>query len=106
MGTLLKAVCSNCDFSEEFLFGGGMQDFDRVCNLPAIEKRTGKFVVENYFRNKTNADLKFYNQSGMYAGEPGADYHQWMDVYLKSDHNICPLCNEFAMRFEMIGFYD
>ena len=83
-----------------------MLNFTRVCHVPAIDSRTGKFVVKNFIRNKTNVNLKFYNQAGMYAGELGDDYHQWGDVHLKCSDNICPECGAFTMSFEMLGCYD
>jgi hypothetical protein len=105
MGSVLKAICK-CGFEKEFLFGGGMMDFNTVCNVPALNKETGEFVVENYLSKSSSEDLSFYNQPNMYSGDLGDEYHQWSGVLLKQTGNLCPNCKSFTMNFELIACYD
>lgn len=106
MGTILIANCVQCGFEEEFPYGGGMMDFESVCNVPAISKNTGHFVVRNYFEEKLSGEFLFYNNPEMYSGKLGKDYHEWGEILLKRKNNICPHCKTFTMSFESFAFYD
>ncbi len=108
MGSILKASCKQCKFSKEFAFGAGMTDFTTNCSVPAINKATGEFLVENYF-NKKNLpeDITFYNDSDMYKGElEKYRTHQWQDVHLKHKNNLCPVCFSYSLSFIETGLFD
>ncbi len=50
MGSILTAICRDCGFEKEICFGGGMLNFDTVCNVPAVNKKTwlefGVYVIQ------------------------------------------------------------
>ena len=105
MGSVLKAICK-CGFEQEFLFGAGMMDFETVCNVPAVNKETGEFTVENYFNKDSLENLSFYTQPEMYSGKIIDDYHEWGEVLLKPTANFCPKCKNFKLTFEGIALFD
>lgn len=107
MGTIVRASCCKCGFEKEVFFGGGMSDFTTKCRVPAIETKTGKFVVKNYFKKvQLEGDFVFYDEPRMYEGniEDGAE--KWGEVSLKFKNNLCPYCRTFTLNFESIGLYD
>jgi hypothetical protein len=106
MGLILLAVCDHCDLQESISFGAGMSDFTTVCNVPAINRKTGKLVVKNYLKHRSSKSLSFYNQPNMYSGDLGDEYHEWDDVLLKQTGNLCPNCKSFTMNFELLACYD
>ena len=107
MGSILVAVCKKCGFEKEIFFGGGMLDFDNVCIIPAVNKKTGKFIIKNYLNKSTYSDnIIFYNQPEMYSGVIDEGAHQWCDVYLKRKDNYCPECKGFTLDFEFAGCFD
>jgi len=106
MGQIIMAVCENCGFKKEFLFGAGMRDFTRVCSVPAIDKETGEFVVSNYFRKRKSVKLVFYNQKEMSKSSSAEGHHSWGQVVINEKFNLCPYCKSFTLRFESIGLFD
>ncbi len=106
MGQIINAICKNCGFQKEFFFGAGMSDFKENCAVPAINKETEEFVIENYF-TKSKSDLfVFYNHSDMYKGSINDGNHMWGNVYIKEKHNFCPKCKLFKLNFECFGLFD
>lgn len=107
MGSILTAICGGCGFKKEIFFGGGMLNFTTVCNVPAINKNTGEFIITNYLNKSTYSDnIIFYNQPEMYSGVIDEGAHQWCDVYLKRKDNYCPECKGFTLDFEFAGCFD
>lgn len=103
---LLKAKCELCGFCATANFGGGMIDFMKVCHVPAIDKRTGSFVVKNLFDKKNSKHHSFYNEAPMNSGILKSSKLQWMHVQLKATNNYCPECKAFAMSFIQAGYFD
>ena len=100
MGEILNAKCDQCGFQQQFRFGAGMGDHLTQCSVPAIDKQTGDFVVENYFKKDSfNGQFMFYNEPEMYHGEVDRKYIQWKEVKLKRTDNLCPNCLRFKMSF-------
>lgn len=107
MGQILIANCKKCGFQKEFLFGGGMRNFKTVCNVPAINKSTGEFAVENILKkDKLTGSFTFYNEPELYVGNPETEELQWCDVVLKENDNLCPYCKEFTIVFNVMGCFD
>ena len=106
MGALLTAKCELCGFSANAVLGGGMMNFTKVCHVPAIDKRTGSFVIKNLFDKKNNKHYTFYNEAAMYSGIIDSTDLRWLDVQLKSTNNYCPQCKAFSMRFIRVGCFD
>lgn len=107
MGTILNAICLNCNFQTVFHYGSGMLAFEKECNVPALNLKTGKFVIENYF-NKTALKHKviFYTEREMYQGKKEKSGHQWGNVMINEHKNKCPLCKQFTLDFEFRGLFD
>ncbi len=106
MGQIINAICKNCSFQKEFLFGAGMMDFTKVCKVPAVDKETGKFVVKNYLSNKKMGNIIFYNHNDMFKGTIGDDYHSWGEINIKKEFNLCPECKLFTLNFDEIALFD
>ena len=107
MGSLLKAICSECDFEKEFMLGGGMLDFTTMCNVPAFNKKTKKFVVKNYFeKDELKGEIVFYNDPTMFKRKDFDRTHQWGEVLLNAKNNFCPKCRSFTLDFECFGNFD
>jgi hypothetical protein len=106
MGSILIASCKKCGFEKSDIFyGGGMIDFIEVCNVPAINKRTGQMVVKNIFK-KHSKNIAFYTEPSMYKGKLGKNRHQWGEIYLRKFKNHCPQCQSFSLSFHDIGCWD
>jgi hypothetical protein len=100
MGQILEAKCAKCGFKKEVLFGGGMMGGGTICNFPAINKKTGKMVVRNYYKApKPDQNIIFYDDPVMYKGEISSEDYSWDDLGLKKDGNLCPVCKEFQLSF-------
>ncbi len=104
MGNILKAKCS-CGFSENVYFGAGKATFKTECNVPAINKITKKFSVENYFIEQNKKDFDFYNDPQMFKKTDGKTYG-WNDVKIYEKNNYCPKCRQFTLNFEFVGYFD
>ena len=107
MGTLLRAVCNKCGYSNIVNFGAGMLNFTEVCNVPVINKKSGKLEIKNILdKDISKENYSFYNEPEMYQGEDSGKKHQWGDIFLSEERNLCPSCLKFTMNFESEGLYD
>lgn len=107
MGQILNAKCNKCGYHKEIFFGAGMMDFQTVCKVPALNTKTGRLVVKNFYKiDKQSIDITFYCEPEMYQGELGDEGHEWGDIFLSSTNNLCPKCNAFTMDFEDYGHFD
>lgn len=105
MGTLIKAICTSCDFRKKFSFGGGMMEYDKICRVPAIGNDK-KFLVVN-----TKEDLpdgvKLYTNTELYVGElKEGEGIQHSEHWLSPSNNLCPNCKLKVMDFEVYGKFD
>lgn len=108
MGTILKAVCTACNFNKQLFTGGGMHNFTTYHGLPAINLKTKKLVVENYMKKEElKGKVIFYNEAGMSesSGELTANEDD-TDVGLYTEKNKCPACGKYTMNFEFAGVWD
>lgn len=107
MGTILKAACP-CGFvKEDIFYGGGRMNFTTHCEVPAINKKTGKFLTENFFsKDNLPEEIVFYNDPRMYKGKLVQYELQWGKVHLNPLNNLCPSCSDFTMEFQKVGFFD
>ena len=102
MGYLLNASCPKCSFRHDnFNYGAATEDDTPI--LPAIHNETGAFVVEEL---DPDSDLTYYHEFGMNRGKEGPGWIQSFDIFLSPDHNKCPQCGEYAMKFEVVGEWD
>jgi hypothetical protein len=107
MGQIVIAKCDNCGFKQEFTFGAGWADHMTNCSVPAIDQQTGAFVVQNYFEKSTfNGRFRFYNEPGMFEGELKWPFLESGDVALSQTANLCPHCEQFKLRFNIIIWFD
>ena len=102
MRVLLNASCTKCDFRQDGVrFGASTEDDTPI--IPGIDIETGKFVVEKFDEDK---DRSYYHDFGMNRGKEGPGWIQSFDIYLSPDHNKCPQCGEFSMKFEVAGEWE
>ena len=102
MRTLLNAYCTKCDFRHDGVrFGAATEDDTPL--IPAIDPETNQFVVANYDEDD---DLSYYHNFGMNRGKEGPDWIETFGIFLSPDHNKCPKCGEYAMRFEVAGEWE
>lgn len=107
MGQILNAVCNKCGFQKEIIFGAGMMDFQTVCNVPALNAKTGKLVIKNFFKiDKNSIDFTFYSEPTMYKGKIKNDALEWDGIYLSHQNNLCPKCQGYTMEFISCGNFD
>lgn len=107
MGVFIKAKCQDCNWEREFLFGAGMNDFMHSCDVPAINKKTGKFVVKDILDGSVDSNkYVFYNDPKMNVNPIGKDFIQWGEVFLQRTENYCPSCKSFGLSFEDFGSFD
>jgi len=106
MGSIVGAFCNNCGFKEKIYYGGGRFNHTTVCNVPGINKTTGKFEVRNFYEKDKLKDFIFYNDPEMYKGRITDGALEWKDIQLKSSENLCPNCKKFEMNFMTIGDFD
>lgn len=102
MGSLLNAYCTQCEFRHDGIrFGSSHRE--ETPHVPAIDEDTGEFVVAELDEDK---NFSYYHEFGMNKGKRSADWIESADIFLSPDHNKCPQCGEFAMRFEGVGEWD
>lgn len=121
MGGIINAKCK-CGFESGGIFaGGGMRNFARVCNVPALCENCRDLVVVNYIRKdlkcpKCRKRVVVYNDPILQqarkkvAGE--SDIFSWFIDKLKCSfvlpdvYYLCPKCGKKRMRFIDIGCWD
>ena len=102
MRTLLNAYCTKCDFRQDGVRFGATTEDDTPL-IPAIDPETGQFVVAEFDEDN---DLAYYHDFGMNRGKEGPDWIETFGIFLSPDHNKCPKCEEYAMRFEVVGEWE
>jgi C4-type Zn-finger protein len=70
MGLILTAYCEKCGFKrDEIFFGAGKSNHKTVCDVPAIDRNTNQFVVENYLNKENIGDnIQFYTDQELFKG--------------------------------------
>ena len=102
MGTILRAYCENCGFTQNGLpYGVGFKQ--RIPKIPALQKDTKELTLKEF---TDDPNLKFYHQKEMYIGEISGDGIQCLDIHLSQEHNLCPGCGKFTMEFVVEGNWD
>ena len=105
MGTLVKAICTSCDFRRKFSFGHGMMDHETMFKVPALDK-DNKFTVVN-IKEDLFQEFRLYTDSSMYENElPEGEGIQWGQYYLSPKANLCPNCKQKVMDFTVYGQFD
>jgi hypothetical protein len=106
MGTLLTAVCNNCNFEyPEIFFGAGFMNHMTACDVPALDAH-GELVIVNML-DYENKNFRFYSSPEMYQGELQKENGiQWGDIYLNPANNYCPKCHKMTMAFLEGGQFD
>jgi hypothetical protein len=110
MGQILTAHCEKCGFKREKIsFGGCRANYKTVCDVPAIDRNTNQFVVENYYNRENLGDnIQFYTDQELFKGEAdkNSGIWNWGNVLLKIAENKCPVCNNYSMKFIPTGSFD
>ena len=116
MGNMLKASC-RCGFKEEFLAGGGMQNFQTFCGAPAFCTQCQKFVLLNYLAEDTScpdcgAEVTFYNDPSLQQAPKKAHgtiftWNTQKGEFILPDTSYrCPSCGKFDLHFQNAGNWD
>ena len=101
MGKILTGECKNCNFKNEFSFGGDKRNGTTVCMLPAIDKETGEFVELNYYDSQ-NSESKylFYNNEKLQTNDLVSNHRfKNYDVEINQRDNFCPKCKTYGLNF-------
>lgn len=107
MGSILIASCKNCGFKQDVWFGAGMADSDKVCDVPGINRKTGKFVVANFFKEEElKREIIFYTEPLMFKGDIKDDYYDWGGVHICRNNNLCPKCKNYSLDIISDGCFD
>ncbi len=107
MGLLVYADCANCNFIKKFSFGGGMRDHMTRCDVPALNRSNGKFVVRNYFKkDKYRIQYDFYNSPTMHRSKHSSGDLVYGEIVLKQAQNFCPKCKRYALKFLECALFD
>lgn len=106
MGLLLKAKCHKCDFQKSFNFGAGKMNYKKISNVPAINIKTGDFVLVNYLDKNIKSDFNFYNQVDMFKAVSESKHFSWQEFKIQRSNNLCPKCKKFEMEFILEGYFD
>ncbi len=70
MGSVLNAICHCGLVKKDICYGGGRMNFTTYCWVPALNKKTGKFITENYFnKDKLPEEIVFIDDLKMYIGK-------------------------------------
>ena len=102
MRILLNASCTQCDFRQDGIrFGAATEDDTPF--IPGIDLDTGQFVADKYDEDKNRS---YYHEFGMNRGKVGPGWIETFHIHLSPDHNKCPKCGEFSMRFEPVGEWE
>jgi len=72
MGSIVKAMCSQCGYrSGELFLGGGMLNFRNVCKFPALDLESNEIVAKNYYEKESeeNSGVIFYDSKELIETE-------------------------------------
>lgn len=106
MGSRIKSQCSNCNFNNEFNFGGSKRGFHINNSIPAINIETGNFESLNYYSMKDNPNYILYTSSVLKQDNVCKITFKNFDLELNKLNNYCPSCKNHTLDFEIIGFFD
>lgn len=99
---MLTAFCEKCGFEQGILYyGTGFKQ--HTPRIPALKKDSGELILEEY---TDDPNIKFYHLKEMYKGEISGDGIQSFDIHLSPEHNLCPNCGAFTMKFVEVGNWD
>jgi len=122
MGGIIEAHCK-CGFESGAIYaGGGMSNFLKVCNAPAICLNCNIFLIENYIEKhskcpKCREKVTFYNDPKVQE-QVSESYETYNDIFswnindekgefrLPNTRYYCPGCNEMTMEFLSVGNWD
>jgi ribosomal protein L37AE/L43A len=121
-GSILKASCP-CGFHSGNIYaGGGMGNFQTVCNAPAYCPACKALRVVNYLDAactcaECGGKVVFYNDLSLQEKPPAAQgglkktIFSWntdkKGVFVLPDtHYLCPACGKLTLTFEHIGLWD
>ena len=117
MDQILKAQCSCGFISNDFFAGGGMRNFDVVCNAPSICVNCEYFFTDNYFNKsiicpKCKSDALFYDDP--YLQIDSDDSRMVFSWHLQDGRVFtlprttyyCPDRKKKRMYFKSIGTWD
>ena len=113
MGSIIKARCQNCHYqSGDLYYGGGMTNFQTVCNFPVMDKEAKICKTANIMEKekvlKENPNLVFYDDKSLSdeKSQNREQFHQNFNYKVYFDGYLCPKCNQFSLGFEGRGNWD
>lgn len=88
MGQIIKAICHECNFENEFHFGGGKMGCSTYRPVPALNLKTGIMESVNYVVNKENLSCLFYSNSLLKSHNDDQNTFRNFDVVLNAKNNF------------------
>ena len=117
MGSQVKAACKY-GYEENFMIGGGMQNFQTFCAFPALCKKCNRIVSANLLRNPPecpkchSTDVVAYDQSERRKRKGRHAVAAWnveeqlgRKLELTDGRYFRPACNSFDLGFRETGFH-
>ena len=108
MGYILNAKCTNCDFENEFMFGGTRSNYSKVHMVPALDANN-KFQNVNYLIEKDKKNYLFYYHQAL-KGYKMKFYmrrgYDWGGLQLNPIRNYCPNCRKYFLNFILVALVD
>lgn len=102
MGNVIKSICDNCGYTNNFRFGGGRFSYLTHCPVPAINKETQEFENINYYEYKESDKYLFYFNEELKGNSLVNNTIDNFDLKLNTDNNYCPFCKEYSLSFKVI----
>ncbi len=119
MGSIIQPYCNHCekDFKEIFV-GGGMTNFETICNVPSSCSNCGNVFSRNLFSEKLKCPKcrrkveyfgeihsRNYDLTNVFEWKIG-DIMDDKEYQLKDKKYKCPNCGETELVFHNCGNWD
>ena len=115
MGSAVRAACK-CGYNSEFLIGGGMLDFMKMCHFPALCHECNNIVGVNLIARTPRCpkckskNLTAYDQPEIIKRRGKNVVASWnmeeklgRELELTDGDYLCPSCGDFHLTFAHTG---
>lgn len=113
MGSIIKGICNNCNYTtSDLFFGAGMRNYQYYCGFTGIDKSDKEIRIENILEKnlvyKKNPNFIFHKNKGTFFNrwKISEKYIQWGDYRLNKTGHRCPKCNKKTISFSETGLFD
>ena len=115
MGSAVQAKCE-CGYEEEFMIGGGMTTFHKLCLFPCLCRDCQQIVQANLLDTPAicpeckGVTVEPYDQEELCEQRGGEHVASWSpegplgrELGLTDGEYYCPSCDTFRLRFQDTG---